>query len=204
MKKQILIFIIGMFFINLVYAQDINISGTNYHISNYSSIDGIEYCLTLQGYENTKPCSNYITEFKGQLIFNSTAMIDLNYTLYCWSHDCTPEMSPFYEENNIIDYDGNIVLADDFIVNSRIYTGDTIKEINNITTIPTTNSKYEEIDHKDGVQYGFSWLLKAIKDIVNRLTGAEQEINYLKQENARVKECISKSKDFNSLKICMS
>jgi len=184
--RKIIITILGMIFlIGLVSAQNINLDGNNYEITNHSYFEGIGYCLDFKGIDDKSPCSTYINETNGELVFNENAMIDLNYTVYCWTNECTPEMYPFYNpEDNIINNSGNIIIADDFLVGSRIYTGDSIDEILNMTTTPTTSNKYEEIEH-DGVPYGFSWLLKAIKDIVNRLTGAEDKINRLEEELCR-------------------
>ena len=185
--KKIVTTIIGMILlVSLVSAQSITLNGNNYEITNYTfdEIDEI-YCLEFDRDNSKMPCSNFITESKGTLIFNETAMIDLNYIVYCWSHDCSPEDNPFYEENNVINNSGSVVIADDFVVESRLYKGDAYSEVSEIKTTPSVNNFFEPIDYTGTNlkgNLGIGWLLKLVIQIVDKINTQEDRINTLESE----------------------
>ena len=151
MKKTILT-ILGMILIaSLVSAQDITLNGNVYTIGNYTYDEYMGYCLEFQGISDKQPCSVYTTEFKGNLIFNETAMTELEYILYCWDNDCQTEDNPFYISP---------------------------LTLNNLNE---SSKEDNEIIVEDNPT---SWLdiWTKIKQIINRLTGAEDRITILEQE----------------------
>lgn len=133
-----------------------------------------------------------------------------NYTMYaqdinalvidCIDNQC-PEEIVTTGENASLDFNDTVIHAKDFVMNSRIYSGDAISLIKGIKVKPNINNGFQEVDYKTSSKdiqgkLSISTILKAIMQIITKQEDLESEDN-------KIKDCTSKSKDWNEYKLCI-
>jgi len=194
----------------IAFSETIDVNGTTYHITNIEQDDFLEvtiydinefvgqYQPTTTGYAEYQ-VGRGIIYAEGTEEELKQRIFDINYSICVGDGECEPIPDL---DSNTIHYEDKIVIAEDFVVNSRIYTGDTFEDINGMATTPTIDDRYEDITHSE-TEFGFGWLLKAIRDIFYEITGIKERIDELETREAQRTSCEKSARDWASYQLCM-
>jgi len=152
--------------------------------------------------------------YKNQTNLNQS----LNYTMYvqntdptiitCLDNQCPATGGEVITTNATLHFNNTVLFAKDFVVQSRLYSGDALELIKGIKVKSTNLDGFQDIDYSKSAtnikdNLAFSTILKAIIQLITRIETSETTIINLQTENQRIKDCVSSSYDFKIYKECL-